>query len=222
MYSQQFSSVLSSLLDKHARLKTISCSFKSCKTFITDDIITEKRKRSKLETIYRKTKTSTNKDNFLAQAHIVKKLITKSRSSYFRTLISNCCKQPKKLWSAFDALLSRKSPPCLPNCNSSSELASLFLNYFGDKIVMLCSKLENISSSHVSPHSLPNVPPPLLCSFVPATTDEVKAAIFSSSNASCSLDAIPTPLMKSCLDSLLLPITTLIIFLRLRVCFLII
>src|SRR5437899_3712504 len=38
----------------------------------------------------------------------------------------------------------------------------------------------------------------------------VRAAILSSSDATCSLDLIPTRLLKSCLDSFLLPITTLI------------
>lgn len=62
----------------------------------------------------------------------------------------------------------------------------------------------------MSPHILPPGSPPLLSHFNPATTDEVRAAILASSNATCCLDFIPTPVLKSCLDSLLSPITALI------------
>ena len=56
-------------------------------------------------------------------------------------------------------------------------------------------------------------PPPALLSFSPASTVEVNCyaiAIVRSSNASCSLDIIPTFLLKSCIDALIQPITTLI------------
>ena len=56
----------------------------------------------------------------------------------------------------------------------------------------------------------PAYPPPLLSNFLPATSDEVRHAIMFSSNSTCSLDVIPTKLLKSCIDALLLPVTTLI------------
>src|SRR5437899_8616614 len=65
-------------------------------------------------------------------------------------------------------------------------------------------------SPHSSPHLPSPSPHPSLSTFSPATVDEVRTAILSSSDATCSLDLIPTRLLKSCLDSLLLPITTLI------------
>src|SRR6476619_5264008 len=63
-YSTLFSTTLSSLLDKHAPLKTISCNSRPNKPFITPEILREKTKRSKLETIYRRCKTEQNKVNF--------------------------------------------------------------------------------------------------------------------------------------------------------------
>jgi len=63
-YSALFSSTLSSLLDKHAPLKTISCPSKQNKPFITPEILQEKTKRSKLESVYRRSKTDQNRINF--------------------------------------------------------------------------------------------------------------------------------------------------------------
>src|ERR1051325_5882160 len=140
-YLLQFSSILSNLLDKHAPLRTITCPSRPRKPFITADILTAKAVRSKLESIYRKRKSSTNFENFKKQETIVAKLVTASRRSYYRNLISQCRSQPKKLWSALDSLLSRKIPPCLPTCSSPSELASTFLNFFNDKIAKLFSSL---------------------------------------------------------------------------------
>src|SRR5207245_10254121 len=53
----QFFSTLSLLLDKHAPLKTVTCPSQQRKPFITDDILKEKTKRSKLKTIYQRTNT---------------------------------------------------------------------------------------------------------------------------------------------------------------------
>ena len=61
LYIEQFTTTLSTLLDKHAPQKTTSCLSRPHKPFITPEIKKEKSKRSKLETIYRKDKSPRNK-----------------------------------------------------------------------------------------------------------------------------------------------------------------
>ena len=209
-YLNQFNSTLSRLLDKHAPLKSISCPSKLKKPFITDEILQAKSERSKLESIYRKSKTPENELNFKHQAKIVNKLITVSRRKYYRELVSNCADQPKKLWSALDSLLSRNSPPALPSYSSPTLLASSFLKFFNDKISLLCTSFSSLPVSDSFLHPPPPNPPKCLSDFLPASTQEVRTAILSSSNATCALDCIPTRLLKSCLDSLIVPITTLL------------
>src|SRR5579872_7168966 len=51
---------------------------------------------------------------------------------------------------------------------------------------------------------------PLHLYFTAATTDGVRRTISGSSNSSCALDIIPAFLLKSCIDALIEPITTLI------------
>ena len=207
-YLHIFDSVVSTTLDKHAPLKTITCPSRSHKPFITPLILQEKSKRSRLETIHRRHRTTDTKRDFTNQSRLVARLISKSKRSYYRNLISLCSNQPKKLWSTMNSLLSRNAPAVLPNNLSNSTLATNFLNFFNQKISKLCSAF---SPSHTySPHTESPLVPPPLSSFPPASTDEVKIAILRSSNASCALDIIPTFLLKSCLDSLLLPITKII------------
>lgn len=206
-YATQFTTVLTNLLDKHAPAKTISCSSRPHQPFITPEIRAAKSKRSQLERIYRKAKTDTNLTNFKNQATILSKLISKSKSEYFRQLISSTVRQPRKLWSTLNTLLSRTSDPKLPSTIPFSDLPSTFLNFFQDKITKLRS---GITSTISSPHIPSPLSPPPLINFTPATPDEVRMIILSSNDSTCSLDILPTRLLKSCLDSLLHPITTLI------------
>src|SRR5215469_17372632 len=91
-----------------------------------------------------------------------------------------------------------------------SQLPSAFLNLFNGKISRLRSSLKpSLSTPHISAPA----PPPILTNFAPTTIDEVRRIILSSPGSSCSLDIIPTFLLKSCLEALLPPITT---FLNLR------
>jgi hypothetical protein len=187
-------------------LKTVTCKSKPDQPFITPEIKAQKAKRSRLETIYRKTRTQTNHDKYKQQSRLVTKLITTARRDYYRTLIAKQSSQPRKLWNTLNSLLHRSCPPTLPT-TSDSSLSSTFLTFFADKIAKLQSALP---TNLLSPHVLPPTPPPSLSEFSPATTAEVRTAILSSSDATCCLDFIPTPVLKSCLEALLPPITTLI------------
>ena len=86
-YLETFTSTLSSLLDKHAPLKNISCSSKTLKPFITPDIRSEKVKRSYLKTIYQRSRRPSDFQNFRKQSIVVHKFISDSRRSYYRSLI---------------------------------------------------------------------------------------------------------------------------------------
>ena len=196
-------------MDKHAPLKTVTCPSRPRKPFITEEIRTEKSKRSKLETISRRSNTPDNVKNFKIQSRHVAKLITTAKRHYFRNLVTQCSKQPKKLWSTLDSLLSRNSTPKLPNSISSSILANSFLQFFDHKISKLCSSFTSTANPSLV-HTNPSIAPPPLSNFLPASPYEVRKAILMSSDATCSLDIIPTFILKSYLDALIHPLTTII------------
>jgi hypothetical protein len=75
-YFDQFSSILSTLLDKHAPQKTTCYLSRPHNPFITPEIKKEKSKRSRLETIFRKNRTPQNETNFKEQSKIVSKLVS--------------------------------------------------------------------------------------------------------------------------------------------------
>lgn len=206
-YMETFRTTLTALLDKHAPLKTTSCKSIPDKPFITPEIKAQKAKRSRLETVYRKTRTPESHNKYKEQARLVAKLITKARRHFYSALVTQQAHKPRKLWNTLNTLLSRTVPPSLPSALAPSSLATNFLNFFGDKITQLQASLPH---GLIPLHAPPPVTPLILSHFDLATEAEVKAAILGSSNATCPLDFIPTAVLKSCLDALLPPITTLI------------
>jgi len=185
----------------------VNCSTKRSQPFITPEIQKAKSVRSRLETIYRKSKSDSDKENFKQQSRFVSKLITHSKRKYFRDLISESKHDRKKLWSNLNSLLHHNSRPALPSFISSKSMASSFMKFFSDKIAVLNSKLNPDS---ISPHSPPPPSPPTLMQFSSVSEADVRAAILSSSDSTCALDFIPTKLLKSCLDVFLPAVTTLI------------
>src|SRR2546425_868117 len=72
--------------------------------------------------------------HFKSQAKLVAHLISSSKRTYYKDLILQTSKQPKKLWSTLQSLLSLKTPTILPTSISTSCLAKSFLDFFKDKI----------------------------------------------------------------------------------------
>ena len=161
-YLDLFASVLSTTLDKYAPLKTITCSSRQNKPFITPLILQEKSKRSKLETIHRRHRTTSTLNDFKNQSRLVSRLIAKSKRSYYRRLISQCSTKPKKLWSTLNSLLSRNVPAVMLNCLSFSTIADSFLHFFDQKVTKLCSAFQ--PTQNTSPHTEPSSVPPRLSS----------------------------------------------------------
>src|SRR5271170_5764229 len=66
-------------------------------------------------------------------------MITASKRSLYRTLISRNSNNPKKLWPVLNSLLPRTLSPSFPAFSSASNLAESFLNFFQAKVTKLAS-----------------------------------------------------------------------------------
>ena len=110
--------------------------------------------------------------------------------------------------NSVNKILHRVPEHYLPDHTSLKLLANSFVQYFGKKIEIIRSNFPS------APLKFPDIQPkdvncPLSC-FRPATQDEVKKIIMSSSNGTFNLDPIPSTLLKSCIDSLIVPITNIV------------
>ena len=106
---------LSSLVDKHAPLKTRIVTVRPSASWYNENIMTEKRKRRKLERRWRRTGLAEDRVRFIDQCRVVNKCVEKARMDYYSGVIAENQSDPKRLFATFDKLLHRKSKAKLPH-----------------------------------------------------------------------------------------------------------
>jgi len=206
-----FYSTIASILEKHAPWKSVRYNNRKKLPYYTNEIREQKKLRSKYESKWRKNKTIGNLIAYKNQAKIAARLLKISKRRYYRKIINENATKPKKLWSILNSVCNRKNQLILPTSISDSVLAKGFSEFFINKIVNLVSKftpsLVSLATDNVEVNL---VPANSLSEFEPATEVEVAEAIKQSSNATCSMDALPTSILKQCLPALIKPITAIV------------
>ncbi len=177
---------------------------KAC--WYNENISAAKRKRRQLERKYVRTRSAEDKTLHDEQCKVVSSMILEAKRVYYNSAIMENEKNQKDLFQIVERLLHRKGEPQLPSHDSPAELATRFAEYFTEKINIIRENLEQRRSelTLIEEENICNV---YLTDFQPATEDEVKRLIMDSASKSCSLDPIPTTLLKDCI-TLLLPLIT--------------
>ena len=192
-----YNNTLSSLLNKHAPLKSKIVSQKPSNPWFTPALHDLKSSCRRLHRIWSSTHSATDLSNLRSATNHYHASILKTKRSYYNSLITSSKSNAKFLWNTINKLLLRHPVKTLPSSENSSELSNTFASFFSDKISNLRSHLQT-SPSTLSPHSPPPSSPSSLTDFTPASTDEIAKLISSSNNSTCELDPIPTSLLKKC------------------------
>ena len=112
-----------------------------------------------------------------------------------------------------DSLLHRKAKQVFPANQSHDDLAKSFGDFFVSKIHTIRRNMDETGSYELE--GLPMVLVPkfmgaALYTFRPANNDEIRSIIMKSSNAFCSLDPLPTWLLKANINIVLPCITKIV------------
>ena len=126
----QYDSVLSSILNKHAPLRTRSISLRPRAPWYTDDIRENKTKRRNLERRWRRSKLMIDRELYINQCNVVKKLIFEAKMNYYSKLISDAGSNSNDLFRSIDRLLHRTPEKRLPTSTSPTDLANNSLLLF--------------------------------------------------------------------------------------------
>ena len=156
---------------------------------------------------WRKHKLELNRSRLCRQSAWCNRLANKDKGSYYSNLITANSRDPKKLWQSLRKVLHRTSETVLPAHSSDKTLADIFASFFSNKKI---NKIRDTFSTSGSFNDAPDSLPPASNAFMPVTEDEVYKCISESPTKSCSLDPLPTFLLKDCLDILLSSITKLV------------
>lgn len=204
----QYDSELRRILDQHAPLKTKQVNTKPANPWMTPEIRKAKTRRRYLERVWRKNPTALNRSRFTRQTHLCNRMMSKAKSAYYSKVIKDNSSDPRSLWKALNQILFRKPTKFLPDCTSMLDLAERFSTFFVNKISVIRSSFDRSQLSQTPEHSVLCEHP--LDSFSPVSESEVLKLVKSAPSKSCDLDPIPTELLKSCIDLLVIPITSLV------------
>ena len=135
------------------------------------------------------------------------KLINESRTAFYAQRITESSRDPRKLWRAVKQVLHTEKL----DANHEPGMCNTFASYFISKIEKVKASVSDCLKQ-VSVSSLPDqkVPAASLDTFSPATEAEVLKVIMKLPNKTSPLDFLSTPVLKSCSDVLVKPITHLI------------
>ena len=206
---ETYNRTLSSLIDKHAPLKTKTIRAKPLNKWFTPALSNLKSVCRHLERIWLKSQSPHHLKLLRTATNKYHSAIIAAKKIYNASLISASTTNPRKLWNSINILLNRTSTYHLPSSLSAKSLSQLFATFFSEKIVKLHTALSS-ATTNSSPHTLPRETPTSLNSFKPASEEEVRKIILSSPDTFCDLDPIPTPLLKQCLPTLLPTLTNII------------
>ena len=214
---QTYNKVLHELLDKHAPQKKCTITIKPNAPWYNSETLQAKRLTRKAERRWRKSKLEVDKQSYIEISETMSKLIVKTQEDYYNSAVINCGNDQRALFKVVNKVLHQNKENPLPTRNSFDELANEFADFFIDKIKNIRSELNVVRNAVPFSDSEDYVfSGDELNSFRPAVEEEVAKLIRKSPDKSCSLDAIPTHLVKKCMNTLV-PLITKIINLSLSV-----
>lgn len=204
-----YNSILLSLLDKHAPVKEKVVTERTNGLFGHNFAIQQaKREHRRLERRWRHDKNEINRQLYVQKCKQIVKLTTQQQSDYYNEKIKECASDQKALFSIINKLTRPQSKSAFPERDCNRDLAEEFSDYFAEKV----GKIRDSIGSE-------EIPPPVPCStaasnqlsrFSTLSTSEVQNIVSHAPSKTCSLDPVPTRLVKSCCPALVPYITVII------------
>ena len=202
--------IVQSTVDQLAPIQTKQMIDKPRPAWFTINLIKERQKVRSFERKWLKSRLSIDKELLVSSRSDYKKLLDETKASFFRDKIDNT-NNDKALFAIIDELSGSKNitASTLPNIEIS-ELPELFCEFFDDKIVKIREKFDN--TVHLIDEQIEDVLPVRsgLNMFQSLNVENVVKIVRGINAKTCSLDPIPTGILKECLD-VWAPVLTLVV-----------
>ncbi len=196
-----YNTALSLSLDSLAPLKIRTVSFTRPAPWFTTELHYMKATGRRLERLYKRTALTVPQLAFKEHVTSYKKVLSQARTRYYSTLIESQQNHPRALFSTINRLLSHRTAP---HPSAGSDLCSKFHDFFQAEVDCIHQQLLVPPSTPLG--SLPqDVASPATCpsfsSFTPVDATQITELVTKAKASSCSLDPMPTALVKACLRS---------------------
>ena len=203
---ERYDSELSSVLDQHAPEKKALITVRPDAEWYNDSIREAKQERRRVERQWRRTKLTVHREIFIDRRTRVNELIDAAKVDHYKTMINDCQDNTRQLFRVVNKLLGRKTTPPLPFDDAPIEVATMFSDFFIQKITRIKDAIQ-VSADPTPP--LDHVRDTLGV-FPPVTEDEIRKLIAMSATKSCDLDPMPSNLVKIAAEELTPIITSIV------------
>ena len=209
--AEEYNTAAGNVLDKHAPFKTSAVPVRHGAEWYTEEIRMAKQDRRRSERRWRQTGLTVHKEEFSRKKTTVNNMVQRARTDHYRTLIQENQTNPRKMFSVVSTLLGKKKAPKLPPGRTDKDLANEFGSFFIEKIAAVRRNIEQSSSLPLTPAVAPQAEiSSSLTEWKIVTEEEVRRIITDSPAKHCTLDPLPTWLLKQHLHAFLPFITAII------------
>ena len=163
----------------------------------TTDLHRAKTAKRTAERHWLRTNLTVDKEIFIEAKTRYNTLLRDTKAKYFNAKIIEAGSDGKALQQVFNNILLKDKVSKLPMHDSDYELAETFVKFFDDKVRTIRSSLPDHSVATDMSVQTCSIPPDSLCNFRPVDDDELIKVIKRSPTKSCSIDPMPTWLVKS-------------------------
>ena len=140
----QYTPVLTSLLDKHAPLQTKKVVEKTPTPWMTSKLLDCKRSCRQLERRWTKSRSGYDRSKYRNYRNLCNRLMTEAKSQYFLNFIDGNSKNPLRLWDTINNILHRTPAAALPESNNVKSLCEHLAKHFCDKIRTIRANFSNL------------------------------------------------------------------------------
>ena len=202
-------------MDKHAPLQERTLTIRPIAPWFNEEIKAMKAEKRKAERKWQRTHDDDDKKAFNELRTKLTNHIRECKKTYIQDKIKNAPQIQKGLFGCmqdvwmYQDLIYKPKGKALHTNIAVEDLPDIICEFFVTKIRKIQSKLNGDDQQLDSEVDTSN-PVNELFAFHEATEEEIEKIIKASPTKSCVLDAIPTFLLKPCLD-VLLPCLTMIV-----------
>ena len=214
---EQYDSTVNSVLESHAPQTTKTVVIRPNTQWYNANLRRAKTVRRRLERRVHRTNSDEAKSAYRKQCDLVNHLRDKAKAEFLSNRVLECGRDQKQLFNVMKGILDWNKKSTAPSNIPEAALASVFSEFFIDKIVKICNSISHDALMNAFDDIRHNIKPDLpdhtgssLDHFAPATEDEIKMLIMKSPSPSSELDPVPTWLLKECLPAFLPNLTRIV------------
>ena len=209
---ESIDTAIEAIVNKHAPVVTRVIADRPKTPWHTEKLSCAKRDLRRAERRWRKTRLTVHRQIYTTLRDEYRRQLAATKASHFCAVISEAGHNMKKRFGVTIALLGRSVPTQLPETSNDVALAGTFQQFFVKKITDIRRSIDSraVTTTTFDRQPCDDYQPAQLCEFTPATTADIRRIILQSSAKSCTLDPMPTSLLKENID-ILLPVYTVIV-----------